>query len=38
MVMFFFRVGPFLLVGPVLSWRKSMWETMFLHFVPVDGV
>jgi hypothetical protein len=22
MVMFFFRVGPFFLVGPVLSWRK----------------
>jgi hypothetical protein len=38
MVMFFFRVAPFFLVGPVYLGAKGMRKTMFLHFVPVDGV
>jgi hypothetical protein len=29
---------PFFVVGPVLFWAKGMCKTMFLHFVPVDGV
>jgi hypothetical protein len=29
---------PLFLVSPVLSCAEGMCETMFLHFVPVDGV
>ncbi len=42
MVMFFFRVGnwwaPFLQSALFYFGAKGMCETMFLHFVPVDGV
>ncbi len=39
MVMFFFRVGPFLQSALFYLGAKGMCEkTMFLHFVPVDGV
>jgi hypothetical protein len=42
MVMFFFRVGgrcdPFLLSALFYLGAKGMCKTMFLHFVPVDGV
>ncbi len=32
MVMFFFRVGPFFLVSPVLSWRKRYVQSAKLCF------
>jgi hypothetical protein len=38
MVMLFFRVDPFLLVDLFYLGAKGMCKTMFLHFVPVDGV
>jgi hypothetical protein len=32
MVMFFFMVGPFFLVGPVLSWRKRYVQNYVFAF------